>query len=120
VNRFDGDVRQAHPGGVGITDPQADPRAIAGSAQSLHDLLLPHRSVKLSISLTNEDVALLDEYVRTSGLASRSAAMQHAVRRLRHPELEQDYEAAWDEWSASDEQRMWDGTAADGLADAAR
>lgn len=76
--------------------------------------------MKLSVSLPDEDVALLDEYVRTAGLASRSAAVQHAVRLLRHPDLEQDYEAAWAEWDGSGEQSVWDGTAADGLVDAAR
>jgi len=76
--------------------------------------------MKLSVSLPDEDVALLDEYVRTSGLASRSAAVQHAVRLLRHPDLEQNYEAAWAEWDDAGEQARWDGTAADGLVDAAR
>ena len=76
--------------------------------------------MKLSVSLSDEDVALLDEYVRTSGLASRSAAVQHAVRLLRHPDLEQDYEAAWAEWDHAGEQSVWDGSVADGLVDAAR
>ena len=76
--------------------------------------------MKLSVSLPDDDVALLDDYVRTAGLASRSAAVQHAVRLLRHPDLEQDYEAAWAQWDGSGEQTLWDGTAADGLVDAAR
>lgn len=76
--------------------------------------------MKLSVSLTSEDVAVLDEYVRSSGLPSRSAALQHAIRMLRHADLEHDYAAAWDEWTASGEQAAWDGTSADGLADAAR
>lgn len=79
-----------------------------------------HRCMKLSVRLSDEDVALLDEYVRTSGLPSRSAAVQHAVRLLRRPDLEQDYEAAWAEWDGSGEQTLWDGTAADGRVDAAR
>lgn len=76
--------------------------------------------MKLSVSLPDEDIALLDEYVHSAGLASRSAAVQHAVRLLRHPYLERDYEAAWAEWDSSGEQTLWEGTAADGLADAAR
>ena len=76
--------------------------------------------MKLSVSLTDEDVAVLDEYVRTAGLSSRSAAVQHAVRLLRHPDLEQDYEAAWAQWDGSGEQTLWDGTTDDGLVDAAR
>jgi Arc/MetJ-type ribon-helix-helix transcriptional regulator len=76
--------------------------------------------MKLSVSLPDEDVAALDEYVRTAGLRSRSAAVRYAIRLLRMPDLEQDYAAAWAEWESSGEQAAWDGTSADGLSDAAR
>lgn len=76
--------------------------------------------MKLSVSLSAEDVATLDEFARTAGLPSRSAAVQHAVRLLRLPDLEDDYAAAWDEWEAAGEQAAWDHTAADGLVDAGR
>jgi Arc/MetJ-type ribon-helix-helix transcriptional regulator len=76
--------------------------------------------MKLSVSLPDEDVAILDEYVRTTGLPSRSAALQRAVRMLRLPDLERNYEAAWQEWEASGDQAAWSVTAADGIADAAR
>lgn len=76
--------------------------------------------MKLSVSLPEEDVAILDEFVRTAGLPSRSAAVHHAVRMLRLPDLEHDYEAAWQEWEASGDQAAWSVTAADGIADAAR
>ena len=76
--------------------------------------------MKVSVSLPEEDVAALDEYARRQGLKSRSAAVQHAIRMLRHPDLEQDYAAAWQEWEQSGEQAAWEAAAADGLADAAR
>jgi Arc/MetJ-type ribon-helix-helix transcriptional regulator len=76
--------------------------------------------VKLSVSLPDEDVATLDEFARAAGLPSRSAALQHAVRLLRLPELERDYEVAWEEWEASGDYQAWDVTVADGIADAAR
>lgn len=76
--------------------------------------------MKLSISLSDQDVAVLDEYARTSGLGTRSAVVQRAIQLLRHPNLEQDYAAAWEEWEDSGEQSAWDTTAADGLTDAAR
>jgi Arc/MetJ-type ribon-helix-helix transcriptional regulator len=76
--------------------------------------------MKLSVSLPDEDVALLDEYARTAGLKSRSAALQHAIRLLRHPDLEQDYVAAWEEWESAGEQAAWDATAGDELGHAAR
>jgi len=71
--------------------------------------------VKLSVSLPDDDVHLLDEYMRSAGLPSRSAALHHAVRLLRHPNLEQQYEAAWDEWGSSDDGEAWRITVADGL-----
>jgi Arc/MetJ-type ribon-helix-helix transcriptional regulator len=76
--------------------------------------------MKLSVSLPDEDVAALDDYARAQGLKSRSAAVQRAIRMLRHPTLEQDYAAAWEEWKASGDEADWESAAADGLADAAR
>lgn len=76
--------------------------------------------MKLSVSLTDEDVTLLDEFARTSGLTSRSAVIRRALQLLRQPALEQDYAAAWEEWEASGQQAAWDSTAVDGLPDAAR
>ncbi len=76
--------------------------------------------MKLSVSLPEEDVAILDEFARTTGLPSRSAALHRAVAMLRLPELERDYETAWSEWEASGEHAAWEATAADEVADAAR
>jgi Arc/MetJ-type ribon-helix-helix transcriptional regulator len=76
--------------------------------------------MKLSVSLPEEDVAVLDEYARTSGLSSRSAALRQAIRLLRLPDLEQDYAAAWDDWEAAGDQQAWEGVVGDGLVDAAR
>jgi len=76
--------------------------------------------MKLSVSMSEEDVALLDQYARTAGLPSRSAALQHAVRLLRQVDLELDYAAAWDEWDSSADRTAWEGVVADGLDDAAR
>jgi Arc/MetJ-type ribon-helix-helix transcriptional regulator len=76
--------------------------------------------VKLSVSLPEADIDTLDTYARTAGLASRSAAIHHAVRLLRESDLEHDYEAAWDEWESSGAAAAWAGATADGLVDAAR
>ena len=76
--------------------------------------------MKLSVSLPDEDVAVLDEFARAAGLPSRSAAVHHAVRMLRLRELEQDYEAAWNEWEASGDHAAWSVTLTEGIADAAR
>jgi Arc/MetJ-type ribon-helix-helix transcriptional regulator len=76
--------------------------------------------MKLSVSLSEDEVAALDTYAHAAGLSSRSAAIQQAIRLLGNSELEDSYAAAWDEWEASGDAAAWESTAADGLADAAR
>lgn len=76
--------------------------------------------MKLSVSLSADDVAVLDDYARHSGLPSRSAAVQHAIRLLRHVDLEQQYEEAWEDWTTSGEQAGWEEADGDGLTDAPR
>lgn len=76
--------------------------------------------MKLSVSLPPEDVAEMDRFAQSSGLGSRSAVLRHAIGLLRLRDLEANYAAAWDEWETTGGQAAWDGTAADGLADAAR
>jgi len=74
--------------------------------------------MKLSISLSEQDVALLDDYARSAGLPSRSAVVQRAVRLLRSEGLEDDYAAAWEEWESSGERAAWEVVAGDGVGDA--
>lgn len=76
--------------------------------------------MKLSVSLSDEDVAVLDAYVERAGLPSRSAGLQRAIRLLRYPTLETDYATAWSEWSATDDESAWDLSVDDGLGDATR
>jgi hypothetical protein len=75
--------------------------------------------VKLSVSLSDADIAFLDEYARAHDIPSRSAVLHEAVALLRARRLGADYAAAWHEWSADDDNLIWDEAAADGL-DAAR
>lgn len=70
--------------------------------------------MKVSISLPDDDIRYLDAYVVERGLASRSAALQQAVRLLRTGELGAAYEAAWDEWQGESARDAWDSTTADG------
>lgn len=73
--------------------------------------------MKLSISVSEEDVAILDRFAKNAGLESRSAAVQRAIRMLVDPRLEDDYATAWDEWEGSGAFAEWDATTGDGLAD---
>lgn len=70
--------------------------------------------MKLSVSLSEEDVEFLDRYAGVRGVGSRSGAVQRAVALLRASELGDDYVAAWSEWDAGDTE-AWDGAVGDGL-----
>ena len=72
--------------------------------------------MKVSVSLPDEDVEYLDDYAKSQGLSSRSAALHKAVRLLRASELGPAYEDAWTEWSDSDDSGLWDATTADGVS----
>ena len=67
------------------------------------------------MSLSDGDVAFLDEYARAHGIPSRSAVLQQALTLLRTRQLGADYAAAWDEWAADDDNAVWDEASADGL-----
>jgi Arc/MetJ-type ribon-helix-helix transcriptional regulator len=71
--------------------------------------------MKLSVSLADEDVAFLDHFVEDKRFESRSAVLQRAVQLLRSMELASAYEAAWDEWAASDDAAMWERATGDGI-----
>ncbi len=67
----------------------------------------------MSVSLPDDDVEFLDSYAESHGFASRSAALQKAVRLLRASELRAAYEDAWSEWDDDGEAEAWDLTAGD-------
>ncbi|BBZ52947.1 antitoxin [Mycobacterium heidelbergense] len=76
--------------------------------------------MKLSVSLSDQDIAVLDAYVKKAGLPTRSAGLQRAVQMLRHPTLEEDYAQAWAQWSAAEDAEAWEATVGDGVSDAPR
>lgn len=76
--------------------------------------------MKLSVSLSADDLAKLDDFVRQAGLPSRSAAIQRAIQLLSSQGLAADYAAAWDEWEASGDADDWETTARDGVSVATR
>jgi len=70
--------------------------------------------VKLSVSLSPSEVAVLDKYAQSAGLKSRSAAIQQAIKLLGDPDLEDAYTASWQEWEDAGEAEAWAVTVADG------
>lgn len=76
--------------------------------------------MKLSVSLSEAEVSLLDRFVKDGDLPSRSAGIQHAIRLLSDSELERDYADAFEEWAESGDAVAWERTAGDGVGDASR
>ena len=72
--------------------------------------------MKVSVSIPQDDVAFLDDYAESHGMASRSAALQRAIRLLRANELSRHYAAAFAEWAGNADNSGWDATVADGLS----
>jgi hypothetical protein len=62
--------------------------------------------MKVSLSLPDEDVEVLDSYARAQGTEPGSAAVYKAVGLLRATQLGEAYEEAW---------ASWESAAADGL-----
>lgn len=71
--------------------------------------------MKLSVSVPDEDIEFLDDYIERRRLPSRSAAVQEAIHRLRSSGLGADYAAAWAEWAESGDADLWEHTVGDGV-----
>lgn len=69
--------------------------------------------MKVSVSVPDEDIEFLDNYVKTHRVASRSAAVQRAIRLLRASELTDAYAAAFDEWAHDPDSDAWDAATVD-------
>lgn len=70
-------------------------------------------SMKVSVSLPDEDVEFLDNYTKAHRIGSRSAALHRAIRLLRASELGDAYAAAFIEWAQDSTNDAWDNTVAD-------
>lgn len=70
-------------------------------------------TTKISVSLTEEDLAELDAYIQRMDLPGRSAGVQAAIHSLRMTGLADDYAAAFTD--QAEDSVMWESTTADGL-----
>ena len=69
---------------------------------------------KISVSLSEPDLAFVDRYTAEHEVPSRSATVQRAIALLRASELSNAYIDAWEEWAEQD-RADWEPTANDGL-----
>ena len=70
-------------------------------------------SMKVSVSIPDGDVEFLDTYTKNHRIASRSAALQRAIRLLRASELTDAYASAFTEWEDDPTNDAWDTAVAD-------
>ena len=73
--------------------------------------------MRISIELSREDIAFLDDYAERHGRVERSAALTRAVELLRQSELGPAYEVAWDDWHKSGESAVWAAVEEDAVSD---
>jgi hypothetical protein len=72
--------------------------------------------MKLSVSMTDADIAFVDTYAAAHGVASRSGVLHEALALLRTHELAAEYASAWEEWADDPDTAVWESASADGLA----
>ncbi|WP_062303018.1 ribbon-helix-helix domain-containing protein [Demequina subtropica] len=76
-------------------------------------------AVKLSISLPDEDVRVIDALIASGAAPNRSAAVHSAIEHLVEAERERaladQLVEAMSEWSSSGERDVWDAVAGDGV-----
>ncbi|KQR54087.1 hypothetical protein ASF88_04440 [Leifsonia sp. Leaf336] len=73
-------------------------------------------TVKLSVSLSDEDLQYLDK-IAADMKGNRSAAIHKLLRVQRELDAEDAYAQAFDEWESSGEDAIWDRTVRDGLSE---
>lgn len=73
-------------------------------------------TVKLSVSLSDDDLVYLDK-IAADMKGNRSAAIHRLLRIQRELDAEDAYAQAFDEWEGSGEESIWDGTTRDGLSE---
>ena len=71
--------------------------------------------MKVSISLPEDEVRLLDELVERHKLSTRSAGARRALKALRSEQLAAEYEACFSDPQFGERSDLWDATVADGL-----
>ena len=72
--------------------------------------------MKISVTLSDDEVRFLDEHARLHTYPSRAAVLRKAVRVLRSSTLGDAYADAWAQWEAPGEADVWASAANDGYA----
>ncbi len=70
---------------------------------------------KVSVSLSPDDIAFLDDLAVSGEVASRSAALQQAIRVMREQRLKDDYYEMFSSPEYAREAEEWDAISIEGL-----
>lgn len=73
-------------------------------------------AAKVSVSIDRRDLEFIDAQTTAGVFATRSAAVQAALRLLRERELERDYEEMFSNHEYVREASEWDVTISDGIS----
>lgn len=74
--------------------------------------------VKISVSIPEDELALLDELIAREELPNRSAGVRRAIEEFRRARLAAEYKECFSQPSFEDEAKLWEDTLADGLDNA--
>ena len=72
--------------------------------------------MKISVSLSEDDVAFLDAVAQSPAFDSRSAALHEAIKLMKLEQLKDAYAQADAEWYDFGDAELWDSTVGDGLS----
>lgn len=71
--------------------------------------------MKLSVSLSVDEVAMLDDVVARNGLSSRSAGVRRAIAEMQRSQLTDEFVECFSEPRFIEDVALWDDTLADGI-----
>jgi len=74
-----------------------------------------NRTVKVSTTISAQDLAFLERYANLHGLPTRAAGFHAAISALRERELAAQYALADEEWYLSGEAAAWECVSGDGI-----
>lgn len=76
--------------------------------------------IQISARIDEGLAAFLESYQQMYDVKTRSEALEKAIEALRERALTEEYAQAMEEWDASGDADLWDGTVGDGVASGER
>ena len=71
--------------------------------------------VQISARIDESLAGFLESYQQKHAVKNRSEVLERAIEALRERVLSEEYAQAMDEWEGSEDAKLWDQTAGDGI-----